>query len=128
MHEPAAIAAQIQHQPLHALGFEGLVCIPDCLAHAFREFVHEDVTVGPVKHADVFDGREDDAFAHDGDFNHLAGFPGGAAAEFLDGEDDFGAGFPAHALRAFLTGEPVGGGAVDGEDLVAAAEACPCGR
>ena len=122
-HDAAAVAAEIQHQALHSLRFEGMVAVADSLAHPFGELGQEDVSVAVVQHAHIFHGGEGDAFAGDGDVDGFTRLPGSAVAQFLHAENDLGARLAAHLVGALLGGESMGAHSVDGLDLIAADEA-----
>ena len=128
MHQAAAIAAEVQDEPFHPLVFQGVVRIPDALAHPLGELGHQDIAVPVVEHVHILDGRKRDALARDGDLDDFAGLPGGAAAQFLHAEDHLRSGLAAHLVGTLLAREAVGGFPVDGLDLVAAAEAGLGGR
>ena len=128
VHHAAAVAAKVQHQAFHPLGFEFVIGIPDFLSHAFGEFAQEDVAVGLVKHVGILQGGKDYALANDGNVHDVPGLPTLSAAEFLHPQHHRGAGLSAHFLAAVGTLQAVGAFPVDGLDLVPAAKARTGGR
>ena len=122
-HDTAAVAAKIQHKPLHPLRFQGVIAVADRLAHPFGELGHEDVSIAVVQHPHILHGREGDALAGDGDVDGFARLPGVSVTQFLHAEHDLGARLAAHLVGTLLAGETVRGLPVDCFDFIAAHQA-----
>ena len=122
IHQSAAVASEVEHEPLHALGLERLHLFLDLIAYSVGKSGLEDVTCCVIEHSGIFNVREMDTLAHNRNVDDLS------RTNLLHLEDHGGSRLSLHPVAAFLCLETLGRHAVDLDDFVTAHKAVFLGR